>query len=266
MQALADLPAGDVLAFAADERRGVHLEIHLQRGLIHADGRQAHRRFGVAHREADVHALDAGDGDDVAGVRLFHRAALQALEREHLGDLGRAAILIAIAQHDGLPGRDRAVTDAADADAADIGVVIERRDLQLQRRIRVGGRRRHVLEHGLEQRRHVRLPLGEVETRPALQGRGVDHREVELRIGRAELVEELEGLVHHPARPRAGTVDLVDDHDGLEAQRQRLARDEARLRHGAFDRIHQQQHAVDHGEHALDFAAEVRMARACRRC
>ena len=104
------------------------------------------------------------------------------------------------------------------------------------------------------------LALGVVGARPALQGRGVDHREVELLIGGAELVEQIEGLVDHPVGARAGPVDLVDHHDGLEAQRQRLAGDEARLRHRAFDRIDQQQHAVHHRQHALDLAAEVGVA------
>ena len=117
-----------------------------------------------------------------------------------------------------------------------------------------------MLEDRLEQRRHVRPALGVVGARPALQGRGVDHREVELLVAGAELVEQLEGLVDDPARARAGAVDLVDDHDGLEAQRERLARDEARLRHRAFDGIDQQQHAVDHRQHALDLAAEVGVA------
>ena len=36
---------------------------------------------------------------------------------------------------------------------------------------------------------------------------------------------------------------------------------EAGLRHRAFDRIDQQQHAVDHRQHALDLAAEVGVAR-----
>jgi hypothetical protein len=104
-------------------------------------------------------------------------------------------------------------------------------------------------------------PLPGVEHRPAVQGRGVDHREVELLFGGAELVEEVEGLVDDPVRARAGAVDLVDDDDGLEAQRQRLARDEARLRHRALDGVDQQQHAVDHRQHALDLAAEVGVAR-----
>ena len=84
------------------------------------------------------------------------RRALQALESQHLGDLGGTAILIAVAQRHLATGAQRAAADAADADAADVGVVVERRDLQLQRRIELAAWRRHVLQHRLEQRRHVR--------------------------------------------------------------------------------------------------------------
>ena len=44
---------------------------------------------------------------------------------------------------------------------------------------------------------------------------------------------------------------------GFKSQRERLARNEAGLRHRAFDGIDQQQHAVDHRQHALDLAAEI---------
>ena len=74
-------------------------------------------------------------------------------------------------------------------------------------------------------------------------------------------VEQIEGLVEDPARPRLVPVDLVDDDDGAQAVFERLLRDETRLRHGAVNGIHQQQHAVDHGEHALDLAAEIGVAR-----
>ena len=80
-------------------------------------------------------------------------------------------------------------------------------------------------------------------------------------FGRAQLVEQVEGLVDHPVRTRAGTVDLVHHHDRLEAKRQRFLGHEAGLRHRAFDRIHQQQHAVDHRQHALHLAAEVGVSR-----
>ncbi len=108
---------------------------------------------------------------------------------------------------------------------------------------------------------HVGAHHAGLGRRPAVEGRGVDHREIELVLGRAELVHEVEGLAHHPVGARAVAIDLVHHHDGLQALRQRLARHEARLRHRPLDRIHQQQHAIDHRQHALDLAAEIRVTR-----
>ena len=87
--------------------------------------------------------------------------------------------------------------------------------------------------------------------------RGVDHRKVELVLARAELVEEIEGLVYHPLGARARAVHLVHHYDRLQPQRERLARDEAGLRHRPLHRIDQQQHAVHHRQHPLDLAAEI---------
>jgi hypothetical protein len=55
-------------------------------------------------------------------------------------------------------------------------------------------------------------------------------------------------------------VDLVDNDDGLEAQLQRLGGHELRLGHRAFGCVHQKNHAVDHRQDALDFAAKVGVA------
>jgi hypothetical protein len=53
-----------------------------------------------------------------------------------------------------------------------------------------------MLEDGVEQRGHVRAPLlagrALFQRRPAVDARGVDHREVELLVGGAELVEQVE--------------------------------------------------------------------------
>ena len=100
----------------------------------------------------------------------------------------------------------------------------------------------------------------DVERRPAVQRRGVDHREIELLLGRAELVEQVERLVDDPVRARARAVDLVDDDDRLQAQRERLRVTKRVCGIGPFDRVDQQQHAVDHRQHALDLAAEVGVA------
>ena len=61
------------------------------------------------------------------------------------------------------------------------------------------------------------------------------------------------------ARVRA--VDLVDDHDDLVPQLQRLLQHEAGLRHRAFGGVHQQQNAVHHLEDTLDLAGKIGVAR-----
>src|SRR2546429_683135 len=58
-----------------------------------------------------------------------------------------------------------AAADAADADAPQVGVVIERRDLQLQRQTGKRGRRRHVRENRLEERRRSEEHTSELQSR-----------------------------------------------------------------------------------------------------
>ena len=155
-----------------------------------------------------------------------------------------------------------AALDAADADASDIRRVVERRNLQLQRAVDfVGVRGRHVFENRVEHRTHVGRRLGQVERRIAVQRRRVDDRKIELLVGRAELVEQIEGVIDDPVRTRAVTIDLVDHDDRLQSERQRLLGHEARLRHRTFYGVDQQQNAVDHRQHALDLAAEVGVSR-----
>ena len=156
---------------------------------------------------------------------------------------------------------DLAALDAADADDADVVAVAERGDAHLERAVHVHRRRRHVVDDGLEQRRHVAAAHVRLEAGVAVQRRGVDGVEIELVVGGAEAVEQVEGLVEHPVRARAGAVDLVDHDDRLEAHREGLLGDEARLRHRAVHRVDQDQHRVDHRQHALDLAAEVGVAR-----
>ena len=211
----------------------------------------------VAQRVGDRRTLDAGEGDDVARARLVLLDAVQPEEAEHLHDALAARLAVAIHHGDVHALADRAALDAADADRADVARVVELRHLQLQRTVGVHVRRRAVLDDGLEQRRHVAAAVRRVVRREALDRRGVDHREVELRLGGAEAVEQVEGLVEHPVRARLVAVDLVDHHDRPQAVREGLLRDEARLRHRAVHRVHQQQHRVHHRQHALDLAAEV---------
>ena len=120
----------------------------------------------------------------------------------------------------------------------------------------------HVPEHQLEQRRHaVVVRAVERGRHPALLGRPVEDREVELLVGRVERREQVEHLVEHFGRARVGAVDLVDDDDGLEPHAQRLRDHELGLRQRALGGVDQHQRAVHHVEDALDLAAEIGVAR-----
>jgi hypothetical protein len=114
---------------------------------------------------------------------------------------------------------------------------------------------------GGEEGRKVAAGRRRVCRRPAVAGRGEEGREVELRLGRVQKREEVEDLVQDLVRAGIGAVDLVDDDDRLQAQRQRLGGDELGLRHRPLGRVDQKQHAVDHVEDTLDLAAEVLVAR-----
>ena len=173
-------------------------------------------------------------------------ASAERLVPEHHGDL--------------LAGNETAAPHLADADAPDVARVVERVELELERAVDVDVLRRgDPLEDGLEQRAKIAALRLRIERCPPLQRRRVHHREVELVFVRTELVEELEGPVDDPVGAHARPVHLVHDDDRPQAERERFAGDEPGLRHRPFDRVDEQQHAVDHAEHALDLTAEVRV-------
>ena len=111
-----------------------------------------------------------------------------------------------------------------------------------------------VEDHAVERREVLSRPVQRV-VGPAAAPRGVEHGEVELVGGRVQRHEEVEDLVQRPVGLGVGLVDLVEHHDGPEAEAQRLGEHELGLRHRAFGGVDQEQHAVDHAEDALDLAA-----------
>ena len=264
LQPLADLAAGDELAaaevLATGERRVVDLERHADGRLI--DGqRQGLRGVHRAQGVGDAEALDAGNGDDIAGLGFLDLDPLQTHEAQHLQHFGLTLLAFAVDHSDRHVGAYLAALDAADADQAHKAVVVQLADAHLERAIRIHARRRHVRHDRFVQRSHVAVAHGVLKAGIAVQGRRIDDREVQLLVGRAELVEQVENLVDHPVRTCAGTVDLVDHHDRLEAHGERLLGNEARLRHRSVHRVHQDQHRVDHRQHAFDLATKVGVSR-----
>ncbi len=155
----------------------------------------------------------------------------------------------------------RAVVDAADADSADVIVVLNAADLDLQRLVRIAMRRGNVLEQRFENRHDIRARLFQAPRRRAGSAAGVEHREIERLIIGAEFDEQIEDFIQHLIGAGIRAVDLVDDDDRPQLVLERLFQHEARLRHGPFGGVDEQEHAVGHAEHAFDFAAEIGVAR-----
>ena len=127
------------------------------------------------------------------------------------------------------------------------------------------GRRRH-LDEQVEERPEVRARDGEVAGRRAQLRVRVHDRELDLVLVRPEVHEQLVDVVEHLGRPCVRAVDLVERHDDGQPAGHRLLEHVARLRERALGRVDEQQDGVDHEQAALDLAAEVGVARGCRRC
>ena len=117
-----------------------------------------------------------------------------------------------------------------------------------------------MVDNEIEQCRHVVLGTAGLSGRPPFFGRAEKSWEIELFVVGAERGKEVKGFVLNLEGALLGFVDLVDDNDRSQTQRQRLAEDEFGLRHRAFGGINQHQRAVDHTHDALDLAAEIGMA------
>ena len=92
---------------------------------------------------------------------------------------------------------------------------------------------------------------------PALLGRAVEDREIELLLARVERGEQVEHFVGDFGRAGVGAIDLVDDDDRLQPDLERLGDHELGLRQRTLGGVDQYQRAVHHVEDALDLAAEI---------
>ena len=138
--------------------------------------------------------------------------------------------------------------------------MVHRADLERDRAVRLAVGRGHFLQNGFQQGNHVHVFVLRCVPGVAVHRAGVDDGEVQLLVGGLQFHHEVEHLVHHFFGAAAGPVDLVDDYHDAQPQRQRMFEHEARLGHGAFERVDNEQRAVGHVEHALHLAAEVGMA------
>ncbi len=117
--------------------------------------------------------------------------------------------------------------------------------------------RRNVREQCFEERAQIVGQVVRGRSCATCSGVAIDDRELDLGLVGIEIEEQLVDLVDHRLDSRIGPVDLVDDEDHGQSSFECLAQDEPRLRQRALARVDEQQHAVHHGECALDLPAEI---------
>ena len=262
-QTLTQVAGGNKLALLAGERRVVDHKGHLNGRLGNLNERQSLNVLGVAQGLTDGYALDAGEANDLACLCLLDRLTAQLLDGVQGNQLRVVRLGVAVVVADGnlLTYLHRAALDTADADTANVLVVVNRRNEHLGRAFGINMRRRNVLEDLLEQRGQVLALHVRGHGSGACTAGAVNNRAVQLLVGRIKVEQQLENLVADLVETSVRTVDLVDCDDDLVTELQCLLQHEAGLRHRAFCCVNQQNNAVYHLEDTLYLAGEVGVAR-----
>src|SRR5690606_7741287 len=144
----------------------------------------------------DEQLVHAADADDVAGLGLFDFNTLQTGVAHDLENTTLALLAVGTDGHHRGVALDFAAGDTANTDHTQEAVVVQLGDLHLERAIQVNAGRRYVVDDGLEQGVHVLVEVLVVHTGNAVQGAGVDDREVQLLLIGTQVVEQVEYLIH----------------------------------------------------------------------
>ena len=147
----------------------------------------------------------------------------------------------------------------------DVGRGVEVGDERLEGCIGVVERRRDAVDDGVEQRHEVGPDVVGRGAGPSGPGVGVEDGEAHLVLVGVEVEEELLDLVDDlVTRASARSTLFTTTTTGSRASRV-LRSTKRGLRQRPLGCVDQEEHAVDHGQPPLHLAAEVGVARACRR-
>ena len=263
-QALLKLTGAHDVAVTADERRGRSLKDDRQGRRVNLDGLELDGVLGVGVDIADIGAFNTHDSGDIAGADFLALGAAQVVEGKELLDGSGGAGAVVLHNQNLVALVNGAGIHATDADTANEVGVVDGHALHGQRGVLVNLGRGHVVDNHIEQRVHVHVAVVGVKAGKAIHGAGVDHvlhGELKLVVGGAQVGHKVETVVVGLLGVSTRTIDLVDDDHNLKAGVDSVTQHEAGLGHGALKGVDQQQSAVGHTQHALDFAAKVGVAR-----
>ena len=183
------MTAGDEFSFFAGKGRVVYHEVHCNGRLGNFLERDCVGRIGRAERVSDVQVCNTGNCNDGADTRLADFYFIQTVKLVKLADLyALGGVGIVMVDDDNLLiDGNLAIIHFADADSADVFVVINGTDQQLQTSIRVALVSRDVVQDRVEQRLHILILNGQVRRRTAVFRGCVNKGAIQLLVSSIQL-------------------------------------------------------------------------------
>ena len=155
VQSFADMARGYIFTDLARERRLVDHEVHGKRRFFNVN--HFHRLWvlRVTDGLSDGDICNAGDDDDIAAFCLLDRHALESSVDKDLIDLTLHDAAVCFCHCHRLTLFDDTLGDAPDAESADVVIIGECRNLQLQRLVVQIRIRLAVLDDSIKERRQI---------------------------------------------------------------------------------------------------------------
>ena len=118
-----------------------------------------------------------------------------------------------------------------------------------------------MIDNRLEYSVHVVAEIFMIQAGHTVKCAGINNGKVQLLVGGAQAVKQIENLIYNPIRSCARTVNFVDHNNRAQTSRERFLGYKTSLWHWPVDGINHQQHAVHHAHYPLHFTTKIRVAR-----
>ena len=150
--------------------------------------------------------------------------------------------------------------NAAHCNTTRIRAVIQRGDEKLRCTLQLF-RSRNDLYNLIEQIVDVVGRSLPVFSHPAILGRAIDYREIELFLSSVEVAHQVEHHLVNFLRTAVRLIHLINYNDRLQTQLQSLLQHKTSLRHRTLESVDKKQTAVRHIEYTLYLATKIRVTR-----
>ena len=259
-QPCTQVTACHVLAFFACKRAVVHHEHHGDGGFVYVYKWQRFNAVDGANCFANVHFVNAVDGNNVAHFATLHFHTLQPFKLVQPCDFRRVETVVFVANNHLLTAFQLATVNFANANSANVFVVVDVANQQLQTCVNFAHGCGDFRQNCIQKRLHVGGFFAQAFACPTLLCRCVDGFEIKLFVRCAQFNEKFHYLLLQFFFHKLALVYFVNNNKHLFAKAKRLFQHVPCLWHATFNGINKKQHAVYHGQNAFHFPTEIGVA------